>query len=160
MARIVTKDEIKAMQAELARLGFYTDTVDGDFGPKTEDAVELAQEHFGQTVTGRPTLELLAELRVIAQPITIEKPNPLTSFLTGLAVKAVLSKIIGVPAMTFLSGYKTYILAVLIILSAAAETFVGVDIPGFSMGLGEAFAVGLALITGRHGAKVDVAKIQ
>lgn len=54
-----------------------------------------------------------------------------------------------------LKGYKTYITAILIVLAAAAEQFLGVDLPGFEMDVGTAVAVALGLIFARNGAKSE-----
>ena len=55
--------------------------------------------------------------------------------------------------MNFLSaldGKKTWIVELIIVAAAAAETFLGVDIPEFSLGLGEAIAVAVGLLVARN----------
>ncbi len=150
-------------QRRLISLGYLaTGEDDGRFGEKSLDAFN----HYRASQGLGPVVQTsMSELNAILFPedapaLPAPKPNILKDWLLSLAIKQGVSLLKGLPVMTFLSGYKTYILAVLIILCAAAETFLGIDIPEFKMGLGEAFAVGLALITGRAGAKADVAKIK
>lgn len=47
-------DDVKWAQKHLVRLGFLPDEteIDGIYGPKTEDAVRAAQEHYGIAVNG------------------------------------------------------------------------------------------------------------
>ena len=60
--------------------------------------------------------------------------------------------------MSFLTGYKTYVIAALILLCVFAEKILGFDIPGFEVGDDWlAFVLGaLGLGTARAGAKSDV----
>lgn len=60
--------------------------------------------------------------------------------------------------MSVLHGYKTYILAIIIVISSVSEAFLGVDVPGYDLDVGEAIMVALGLFTARLGAKVDVNK--
>lgn len=156
----LTMRNITEIQWKLIALGFSVgpNGADGKFGADT-----LAAYNRFRLARGLPAVygETMSELNRLLFPEEQPAPKPKKpDFFTGLLVNFALSKIKGLPAMNFLSGYKTYVLAILIILCAAAETFLGVDIPEFKMGIGEAIAVGLALITGRAGAKADVAKIQ
>lgn len=154
---------ITEIQRKLKTLGFDIGPfgADGIFGHNTLKAYNKFRASKGLPSVARESMSELNRLLFPeefkpAPPAKPKKPD----FLTGLVVSAIVSKLKGLPAMNFLSGYKTYVLAVLIIICALAETFLGVDIPEFNMGIGEAIAVGLALITGRAGAKADVAKIQ
>ena len=65
-----------AVQRELARLGIYTGTIDGLYGPRTKAAIATWQTAAGITVTGEPTPELLAALRkpVTAPPVAAQVP--------------------------------------------------------------------------------------
>jgi peptidoglycan hydrolase-like protein with peptidoglycan-binding domain len=54
---------ITAVQRELARLGVYTDAIDGRFGPRTKAAIATWQAAAGMTATGEPTADLLAAMR-------------------------------------------------------------------------------------------------
>lgn len=60
--------------------------------------------------------------------------------------------------MQFLTGYKTYILAALLLLLGGVE-FVGIDVPGFTMSPQEAIGLALGFIFARNGAKTEVKKI-
>ncbi len=60
-----------AIQRELARLGIYTGTIDGLYGPRTKAAIATWQTAAGMTATGEPTPELLAVLR---KPATAAPP--------------------------------------------------------------------------------------
>lgn len=128
MPRVMTKAEIAAMQTELKRLGFYSDEIDGEFGPLSAAAVKLAQDHFGLPITGTVTFNLLVELRVLA-PVP-KKSNPITDFITRLVVNKAISTLKGLPIMNVLSGYKTYITAALMVALAGAA-LVGIYVPGF-----------------------------
>ncbi len=54
---------ITAVQRELARLGIYTDAIDGLSGPRTRAAISTWQTAAGIKVTGEATPELLTALR-------------------------------------------------------------------------------------------------
>jgi peptidoglycan hydrolase-like protein with peptidoglycan-binding domain len=157
---IATTEQIKAIQRALKLRKLYGGEIDGIAGKQTRDAIKLYQAARAHEVTGKLTKAELIDLGLIPRPAP--KRNPISNFFAGLLVRKgaelLLSNLKGHPIMNMLSGYKTYILAILILASALAENFLGVDVPGFSMGLGEAFAVGLALITGRAGATNDAAK--
>jgi len=47
-----TGEDVEALQSAMKALGFYTATVDGDFGPMTEAAVKAFQRQAGITVDG------------------------------------------------------------------------------------------------------------
>jgi peptidoglycan hydrolase-like protein with peptidoglycan-binding domain len=65
----------RAIQRELARLGIYTDTIDGMAGPRTRAAISRWQSAGGMVPTGEPTPELLAALR---QPASSIRAAPVT----------------------------------------------------------------------------------
>ncbi len=150
--------ENETLQRALAALNLYRGKIDGKHLGKTRDAVIEAQLLYGiDPHDGIVRADLLLELGITAPKAV--KPNIITQWLTSFATKKAVEYLKGLPQMEFLSGFKTYILAGLILLSSAAETFIpGLDIPGFSMSIGEAVMVSLALITGRGGAKADVKK--
>lgn len=50
-------DDVEELQNKLKKLGFYTATVDGDFGPKTETAVRSYQKSKGLEQTGKISLD-------------------------------------------------------------------------------------------------------
>jgi hypothetical protein len=155
---------ITEIQRKLIALGYPVGPAgaDGKFGHDTLDAYNRFRASKGNGPVLKASMdELNADLfPEDAPPLPKSTPrNPLKDWLIDLAIKQAVSRIKGLPQMDFLSGYKTYILAVLILLSSAAETLIpGLDIPGYSMGLGEAIMVALALVTGRGGAKADVNK--
>ena len=157
-------DDTLALQKALVLNGFDVgkDGTDGKMGTDTIRAVVDAREAYGLDRPTEPRIDipLLVALGVRSKPTPpAPKPSPLKDWLISLAIKQGVSHIKGLPQMDFLSGYKTYILAALILISSAAETLIpGLDIPGYSMGLGEAIMVALALVTGRGGAKADVNK--
>ncbi len=62
---------VTAVQRELARLGLYTDTIDGLNGPRTRTAIATWQTAAGIEATGAPTPELLAALR---KPVAAAAP--------------------------------------------------------------------------------------
>lgn len=45
-------DAVKTLQENLKKLGYTSVSVDGDFGPGTEDAVRQLQKAFGYNVDG------------------------------------------------------------------------------------------------------------
>ena len=158
--RRLTKDEIKALQRVLAARGLYAGDIDGLFGDLSRAAVRMVQEDLGHEITGLPTLTLLIELGVITPPVRRpRRANPITGFFTSLLVRKgaaiIVSNLKGLPLMNLLNGYKTYILAALIILCSLGETFLGVDVPGYELSLGDAIMVALGLFTARIGAKND-----
>ena len=51
-------------QQQLANLGFYDGTVDGQMGTKTMAAIQFYQDKNGLPATGQPSTELLSALRV------------------------------------------------------------------------------------------------
>lgn len=93
----------------------------------------------------------------VAQQIKDLNPGaPLRRAILQRLIMAALNQLKGT---TMFTGYKTYIAAGLIVLIAAAEQFVGVDIPGFDLSLGDAVSVALAAIFARLGAKTEAAKV-
>ena len=66
--RIVTKDEIRALQRALASRGLYAGEIDGLYGEKSREAMRRAQEDLGHEIPGMPTVALLIELGVITPP--------------------------------------------------------------------------------------------
>ncbi len=55
-------DEVRALQKRLKELGYYTGTVDGDFGTGTEAAVKAFQKANGLTADGKAGKQTLAKL--------------------------------------------------------------------------------------------------
>ena len=52
LQRGIKSDEVLTMQNRLIELGYLSGTVDGSFGPKTEEAIKAAQAAFGMEQTG------------------------------------------------------------------------------------------------------------
>lgn len=60
--------------------------------------------------------------------------------------------------MTFLEGYKTYIVSAVLLVIALLKVF-GIVIPGFeTIDIGQQIAIAIGLFTARLGSKQDVAK--
>ena len=64
---------VMAVQRELARLGVYTGSIDGLYGPRTKAAISTWQTAAGIAVTGEPSPELLAAMR---KPVASAPPAP------------------------------------------------------------------------------------
>jgi Putative peptidoglycan binding domain len=59
-----TVQQVRQVQQALRRLGYYSGSVDGSFGPSTQNAVESYQMRTGEPVTGTLTLGVLSRLGV------------------------------------------------------------------------------------------------
>jgi peptidoglycan hydrolase-like protein with peptidoglycan-binding domain len=103
--------DIRALQAALARLGVYQSGIDGLYGPATRAAVALARQRFGLPPGGAD--------RALQIRLGLRAAPPLFPTLKGLLL------------MTFLAGYRTYIIAAAMLLTGIAG-MVGVDIPSFT----------------------------
>ena len=55
-------DSVKALQRRLKELGYYTGSVDGDFGENTEKAVKAFQQNNGLTVDGKAGTKTMTKL--------------------------------------------------------------------------------------------------
>jgi peptidoglycan hydrolase-like protein with peptidoglycan-binding domain len=78
--RVIQKqmEQTRALQIELARRNYYTGSIDGQFGPRTELAIRDYQRAAGLAETGQPSGELLAHVQLSTlnappQPV----PSPL-----------------------------------------------------------------------------------
>jgi peptidoglycan hydrolase-like protein with peptidoglycan-binding domain len=135
---------------------YYAGKIDGDLGPKSADAIRDYRRDHDITPAGAIIdAALLRSLHLgpdlITEPGTL--PNSIASILIGYILK-------GTPAMTFLSGYKTYIIGGALII-VGAISLVGWQIPGVPLDPGAGWPTimaGIGLITGRTGSKNDVAK--
>jgi len=128
--------DIRALQAALARLGFYDSGIDGLFGPATRAAVALARQRFGLP-PGGPDRSL--QIRLGLRP-----PPTLFPTLKGLFL------------MSFLAGYRTYIVAAAMLLTGVVG-LVGVDIPSFTgQAPGNLVMEALAFFFLRQGLKTGV----
>jgi peptidoglycan hydrolase-like protein with peptidoglycan-binding domain len=128
--------DIRALQAALARLGLYDGGIDGLYGPATRAAVVLARQCFGLP-SGGPDRSL--QIRLGLRPPPILFPT-----LKGLFL------------MSFLAGYRTYIVAAAMLLTGIAG-LVGVDIPTFTgQAPGNLVMEALAFFFLRQGLKTGV----
>ena len=59
-----TVGQVRQVQQTLHRLGYYNGSVDGDFGPNTQNALERYQLSAGEPVTGTLTRGTLSRLGV------------------------------------------------------------------------------------------------
>ena len=55
-------DAVKSLQQRLKELGYYSGSVDGDFGENTENAVKAFQERNGLTVDGKAGSKTMAKI--------------------------------------------------------------------------------------------------
>ena len=72
-------DDVRNVQRKLRELGFYTGTVDGDFGEGTEKAVKAFQKQYGLTVDGKVGAQTMAKLttaKATAKPAVTATPKP------------------------------------------------------------------------------------
>ena len=78
-------EAVKSLQKRLKELGYYTGSVDGDFGENTEKAVKAFQERNGLTVDGKAGSKTLTKLNsssavkaasATAKPKATSKPTP------------------------------------------------------------------------------------
>ena len=59
-----TVEQVRQVQQALHRLGYYNGSVDGDFGPNTQNALQRYQISAGEPVTGTLTRGVLGRLGV------------------------------------------------------------------------------------------------
>lgn len=136
---------VTEIQRELIRLGFLADGQDdGKFGPVSMDAYN----HFLAS-KGKPKHEgliLLTELNAELFPDELPAPKPKKpSLFETIALNAILSKLKGSAVLNILTGYKTYIVGLVMALLGIAA-IAGIQIPGFPVADGgktilEAFAI-------------------
>jgi peptidoglycan hydrolase-like protein with peptidoglycan-binding domain len=115
-------DEVRALQQALAARGLYADALDGIFGPDTKAAVDAARSKFGLPHGGADNA-LLLDLGLM--------PRPALPASVRFALTLLLPQLKGLFAMTFLSGYRTYIIAGLMLITGIAGVL-GLDIPNLT----------------------------
>lgn len=110
-------DPTRALQQALAAHGFDLGPADGIFGHATRAAVRQARNSFGLEEGGvdQALLDRLG-LAANASPLLL---NALAIILKGLL------------PMTFLAGYRTYIIAALMLLTGLCG-LLGIDVPTFT----------------------------
>lgn len=69
-------DAVRALQQRLKDLGFYTSTVDGDYGGGTQEAVRLFQSQHSLNADGQATAETLAMLNSSQAKQAVATPTP------------------------------------------------------------------------------------
>jgi peptidoglycan hydrolase-like protein with peptidoglycan-binding domain len=138
-------DQIRALQQALAARGLYADAVDGIFGPHTRHAIDEARARLGLPAGGVDDA-LLLDLGLMPSP-----PLPMS---VRLALALLLPQLKGLFAMTFLSGYRTYIIAGLMLITGIAGVL-GLDIPNLTgQAPGDLVMQALAFFFLRQGLKV------
>ena len=146
-------DQTRALQAALAAAGYDPGPADGIFGRATETAVAAARQGFGLGA-GRVDAALLQLLGL--QPASRTILDSLSAFAVTQALAALLTTLKGRPEMTFLAGYRTYIVAAAMLLTGLAG-LVGVDIPSFTgQAPGNLVMEALAFFFLRQGLKTGV----
>ncbi|MBD8507031.1 peptidoglycan-binding protein [Hoyosella sp. G463] len=68
-------DDVAALQTRLQDLGFYTDMIDGYFGPGTHSALSSYQREFGLVVDGICGPETLRSLEMLGARVTGGSPH-------------------------------------------------------------------------------------
>jgi hypothetical protein len=118
--RFGTRSEaIAALQRALAGHGLDSGPVDGIFGRSTRAAVQQARLSFGLG-EGGVDRALLDRLGLGA-----------SSAGSHLLINALLFVLKGRLPMTFLSGYRTYIIAAIMLLTGLCG-LLGIDVPNFT----------------------------
>lgn len=136
----------RRLQAALAARGLYADAVDGIFGRNTAAAVAAARAGFGLP-PGGVDAALLDRLGLGAPA------NPIGDFLLRQALNFLISQLKGRVEMNFLTGYRTYIIAAVMLVTGLAGVL-GVDIPSFTgQAPGELVMEALAFFFLRQGLK-------
>jgi peptidoglycan hydrolase-like protein with peptidoglycan-binding domain len=166
MARNVTE-----IQARLIDLGFLTplndsglSNADGKFGTTTLGAYNRFRASKGEPPhTG---LLLLVEVSADVFPEDTPPPapkasNPITDYLSGLAIKAALNAVKGTLMFAFLDGYKTIIVGVVAIvtglISMLGWTVHGLPVLGAAEGW-QLVLTGLGLLGLRRAITTSAAK--
>jgi peptidoglycan hydrolase-like protein with peptidoglycan-binding domain len=158
MTRNVTE-----IQKRLIALGFLAQG--GDDGIFGENSLAAYNHYLASN--GKPPhrgMLTLAEINANLFPEEVPPPpaprsNSLNDFFTGLAAKAVLTHLKGLPAMNFLTGQKTIVTGIVMVIAGAVSLLaplIGLgDMPGFNaLTPGEAWTsltTGFGLIFLRNG---------
>jgi Putative peptidoglycan binding domain len=151
--RFGTRSEaIRALQQALAARGFYADAIDAIFGRNTRAGVDAARAALGLQAGGVDSA-LLARLGLELAPNTIT--DFFAKLLLGRAAALLVSQLKGRLPMSFLAGYRTYIVAAAMLLTGLAG-LLGVDLPSFTgQAPGNLVMEALAFFFLRQGLKID-----
>lgn len=98
--------EVKTLQQQLARLGYYSGAVDGVFGTETSEAVSRFQRDVGLATTGLPDPLTLKQLQAAENPLGIvpETPSAETDATPSEATDVTTAPEGAAPASTPLDG--------------------------------------------------------
>ena len=141
-------EETRALQAALSAHGFDPGAADGIFGRQTQAAVVAARAAYGLAGTGVDA----ALLRALG---LLPAASTLTDVVLRAAIGAILSQLKGRLPMSFLAGYRTYIVAGAMLLTGVAG-LLGVDLPSFTgQAPGTLVMEALAFFFLRQGLKTD-----
>jgi hypothetical protein len=121
-------EAIRALQQALAARGDYRDAIDGIFGRNTQAAVAAARAAFGLPAGG---VDAALLERLGLAPAANSIADFIHKLLLDRAAALLVSQLKGLPMLTFLSGYRTYIIAAAMLLTGLAG-LLGVDIPSFT----------------------------
>lgn len=157
---------VTEIQQRLIALGYPVGPAgaDGKFGHDTLGAYNRWRAQQGKPPVGSASMATLnRDLFPEEQPAP-KPPKP--NFFTGLALKAILNHLKGLPAMNFLTGQKTIVTGILMVIAGAVSLLaplVGLgDVPGFNaLSPGEAWTsltTGFGLIFLRNGLTNEVSK--
>jgi hypothetical protein len=164
--RILTPAEATSIQTALNEHNAHL-TVDGHFGEISHLALLRFQHDNGLPETGNPDLATTEALGIppITTPAPLKPkltPNPVVQAIGRLALDLILQRLTkGAISMSFLTGYKTFIIGGLLIVIGAIE-LLGWQVPGVPLDPGQGIPTimaGIGLITGRVGAKTEAAKV-
>lgn len=143
-------------QQRLIVLGYLAEGgADGKFGQKSLDAYNHYRASLGKPPVTPPIQLLGLNADLFPDEFPLDPPkasNPITDYLTGLAIKVVLNKLKGYfPMLNAISGFKTYATGIIMMLVGAAD-WIGWAIPNTQSPSPAAWVVGgLALCFGRAG---------
>lgn len=147
----IRSEETRALQEALIAHGLSVgdDGADGIFGSHTTAAVAHFQAEQHMVPTGYPDPATLAALLP-------KRASPLSGWLSRLVVSQALKQIKDSQMLNFLAGYKTYIIALVMVLIGVAE-LLGIPIPGVSnTDPTYWFTTAVGLFFARAGAKNDL----
>lgn len=140
----------RALQQALAAAGFDVGAIDGIFGRRTRAAVTAARQSFGLAPDGVDP--------ALLQRLGLRAESPAPSAFDRLALTLVFTTLKGLLPMTFLSGYRTYIIAGAMLIAGIAG-MLGVDIPSFTgEAPGNLVMEALAFFFLRQGLKTDTSQ--